>query len=159
MARLEMRPFATAEAETVAHWAATPQEVWQITGSEEFPLMREHVVAWPSEADHALTLRRDGDLVAYGEIVIDPVEGDVEIQHLLVAPDMRHLGVGQAMLSRLCAFVAGLRASSEVWARVGRDNAAALRCARAVGFEEVSAMSGPRYHWLKKRLTDNPRRL
>ena len=148
-----MRPFATAEAETVAHWATTPREVWQVTGAEEFPLTREHVTAWPSEADHALTLRREGDLVAYGEVVIDPVEGDVEIQHLLVAPDMRHLGIGQAMLSRLSAFVAGLRSYPEVWVRVDRENSAALRCARAVGFEEVAAMSGPRYLWLKKRLT------
>lgn len=152
MARLEMRPFATAEAETVAHWATTAREVWQVTGAEEFPLTRQHVAAWPSEADHALTLRRDGDLVAYGEIVIDPVEGDVEIQHLLVAPDMRHLGIGQAMLSRLSAFVAGLQSYPEVWARVSRDNDAALRCARAVGFEDVDAMSGPRYLWLKKPL-------
>jgi len=152
MPRWEMRPFAVVEAETIAHWAATPQDARQVTGDDDFPLTREQVAAWPSEADHALTLRRDGDLVAYGEVVVDEVEGDVEIQHLLVAPDMRRLGVGQALLSRLCAFVAGLHPYPEVWARVGRDNETALRCARAVGFEEVEAMSGPRYRWLKKRL-------
>lgn len=153
MPRWEMRPFATAEAETVAHWAVTSQEAWQVTGDEEFPLTRDHVAAWPSEADHAFTLRRDGDLVAYGEIVIDEVEGDAEIQHLLVAPDMRRLGIGQAMLSRLSAFVAGLHPYPEVWARVSRDNESALHCVRAVGFEHVDAMSGPRYLWLKKPLT------
>lgn len=152
MSRFELRPFATQESETIAHWAATIEEVWQVTGTHDFPLTGATVTGWTREADHAFTLRRDGDLVAYGEIVEDEVEGDIEVQHLLVAPDMRHLGVGQAMLSRLCAFIAGSRPYREIWTRVGRDNPIALRCAEAVGFVQVEAMSGPRYLWLKKTL-------
>ncbi len=112
----------------------------------------DQVAAWTYEADYAFTLRRHGDLAAYAEIVEDVVENDVEIQHLLVAPDMRQAGVGKALLSRLCAFLAATRPYPEVWLRVGHDNEAAAACARAVGFERVAAMSGPRYFWLKKSL-------
>lgn len=149
----ELRPFAMVEAERVAGWAATPEDVWNVAASEEFPLTADQVAAWTWEADYVFTLRRDGDLVAYGEIVEDVVENDVEIQHLLVAPDMRSVGVGKALLSRLCAFLAAVRPYPEVWLRVGRENLPAAACAQAVGFEAAPGMSGPRYLWLKKSLT------
>lgn len=148
----EMRPFALVEAELVASWAATPEDVWAVAASEEFPLGADQIAAWTFEADYVFTLRRSGDLVAYGEIVEDVVENDVEIQHLLVAPDMRSAGVGKALLSRLCAFLAAARPYTEVWLRVGRENLSAAACAQAVGFESVSGISGPRYLWLKKSL-------
>jgi RimJ/RimL family protein N-acetyltransferase len=153
MARFEMRPFVPAEAETIAHWATTPDDMWRLTGSHEFPLTAAQVVVWNYEASYTFTLRREGDLVAYGEIIEDEVDNDVEIQHLMVAPDMRRQGCGQAMLSRLCAFLAASRSFEEVWARVGRDNNPALHTAEAVGFQEDVQMSGERYRWLKKSLT------
>jgi len=149
----EMRPLALPESELIASWAATPEDVWALAASHEFPLTADQVAAWTYEADFAFTLRRDGDLAAYAEIVEDVVEQDVEIQHLLVAPDLRSAGVGRAFLSRLCAFPAATRPYPEVWLRVGRDNAPAAACARAVGFEDVPAMSGPRFRWLKKKLS------
>jgi len=149
----EMRPLALPESELIASWAATPEDVWALAASHEFPLTADQVAAWTYEADFAFTLRRDGDLAAYAEIVEDVVEQDVEIQHLLVAPDLRSAGVGRAFLSRLCAFLAATRPYPEVWLRVGRDNAPAAACARAVGFEDVPAMSGPRFRWLKKKLS------
>jgi ribosomal protein S18 acetylase RimI-like enzyme len=148
----DLRPFALPEAELVASWAATADEAWDVTGAREFPLTADEVAAWTYEADFAFTLRRDGDLAAYGEIVEDVVEQDIEIQHLLVAPDMRSVGVGKALLSRLCAVLAATRPYPEVWLRIGHDNAPAAACARAVGFEESPGMSGPRYRWLKKSL-------
>ena len=152
MPSYEMRPFAMPEAERVASWAKTPEEAMDVSGAQTSFLTADDVAAWTYEADYCFTLRWDGDLVAYGEIVEDVVENDVEIQHLLVAPDMRSVGVGKAMLSRLCAFLAGARPYEEVWLRVGRENAPAAACARAVGFEAVTGMSGPRYLWLKKGL-------
>ncbi len=148
----ELRPFALPESELVASWAATVNEAWEVTASDDFPLTPDDVASWTYEADFAFTLRRDGDLVAYGEIVEDVVEQDVEIQHLLVAPDMRSVGVGKALLSRLCAVLAATRPYPEVWLRIGHDNVPAAACARAIGFEEVAGMSGPRYRWLKKSL-------
>ena len=140
------------EAEIIAGWAADADEVRFLTGSDDFPLTPGDVAAWTYEADYALTLRREGDLAAYAEIVEDVVEQDIEIQHLLVAPALRSVGVGQAMLLRCCAFVAALRPYPEVWLRVSRDNAPAAACARAAGFEAVTQMSGPRYLWMKKTL-------
>jgi ribosomal protein S18 acetylase RimI-like enzyme len=151
----ELRPFAMPEAETIAGWATDAHEVRFLTGTDDFPLMPGDVAAWTYEADYALTLRRGGDLAAYAEIVEDVVEQDIEIQHLLVAPDLRSVGVGRAMLLRCCAFLSEVRAYPEVWLRVSRDNAPAAACASAAGFETVSQMSGPRYLWMKKVLMLN----
>ena len=149
----ELRPFAMPEAETIASWASDAAEVRFLTGADDFPLTPGDVAAWTYEADYALTLRRAGDLAAYAEIVEDVVEQDVEIQHLLVAPDLRSAGVGRAMLSRLCAFVSEVRPYQEVWLRVSRDNLPAAACAAAAGFVAEEKMSGPRYQWYKKSLT------
>lgn len=152
MPRFELRPFAMQEAETIAAWAVTSEEGRFLTGSEDFPLTADDVAAWTYEADYALTLRRDGDLAAYAEIVEDVVEQDIEIQHLVVAPDLRSDGIGRAMLLRLCTFLTEVRPYPEVWLRVSRDNTPATACATAAGFEAVANMSGPRYQWYKKNL-------
>lgn len=149
----ELRPFAMPEAETIAGWAADAAEVRFLTGEGDFPLTPGDVAAWTYEADYALTLRRAGDLAAYAEIVEDVVEQDIEIQHLLVAPDLRSVGVGRAMLLRCCAFIAEARPYPEVWLRVSRDNFPAAACAAAAGFLAEEKMSGPRYQWYKKSLT------
>ena len=70
----------------------------------------------------------------------------------IVAVTRRAAGVGRAFLSRLCAFLAASRPYQEVWLRVGRDNVPAAACARAAGFEDIPAMSGPRFRWLRKSL-------
>ncbi len=155
--RFELRPLALPEAETVAGWAQDAADVRFLTGGEDFPLTAGDVAAWTYECDYALTLRRGGDLAAYAEIVEDVVEQDVEIQHLLVAPDLRSAGVGRAMLTRVCAFLAELKPYLEVWLRVHRENAPALACAAAAGFEAVEKMSGPRFFWLKKSLAKSDR--
>jgi len=148
----ELRPFAMPEAETIAGWASDADEVRFLTGTDDFPLTPGDIAAWTYEADYALTLRRGGDLAAYAEIVEDVVEQDVEIHHLLVAPDLRSLGVGRTMLLRCCAFLSEVRSYPEVWLRVSRDTPPAAACAAAAGFETVSQMSGPRYLWMKKEL-------
>ena len=152
MPTFELRPFTLPEAEWVAGWASTPADLREMAATDDFPLSADQVAAWTYEADFVFTLRREGDLVAYGEIVEDAVEGDVEIQHLLVASDMRSVGIGKALLSRLCAFLAATLPYSEVWLRVGRENLPAAACARAVGFEVEEKMCGPRYLWMKKSL-------
>ena len=153
MPEFEMRPFHPAEAETIAHWLTEPEDVWRLTGDRDLVVNAEKVVAWTWETNYTFTLRSHGDLVAYGEIVEDEVDNDVEIQHLLVAPDVRNRGIGRALLSRLCAFLAGARPYKEVWLRVGRDNPPAAHCAEAVGFVLDDKMSGPRYAWYKKSIT------
>lgn len=147
----EIRPFAVAEAETVAGWAVSVEDREQLDGAWAL-LTADDVTLWTLETTWAFTLRRDGDVVAYGEILEDEVEGDVEIQHLLVAPDMRGVGVGRALIGRLCAFLAASRPYAEVWLRAGRGNAAVIACAHAAGFTDVAAMSGPRFLWLKRPL-------
>jgi len=137
----------------IAHWVEDPEDVWRLTGARDLVVNTDKVVSWTWEANYTFTLRSHGDLVAYGEIVEDEVDNDVEIQHLVVAPDVRGQGIGKAMLSRLCAFLEAGRPYDEVWLRVGRDNEPAARCASAIGFVVDEKMSGPRYAWYKKELT------
>lgn len=149
----ELRPFAAPEAERIAGWAATPEDVWHAAAVLQFPLAASDVTRWTMETNFAFTLRVEGDLAAYAEIVEDEVEGDVEIQHLLVAPDLRGRGIGRMMLARMGAFLAAARPYPEVWMRVGQENAPGLRCAAAAGFEAIDALSGPQYVWLKKLIS------
>lgn len=148
----EIRPFNAVEAYTIAHWVKTPEDLWSLTGQRDIPLTADQVAAWPMEANFAFTLRYYGDLVAYAEIVEDEVEGDAEIQHLIVAPDMRGQGHGKAMLERLCDFLQQARPWPHVWVRVPRQHPASEQCARSAGFEEQLDVSGPRFLWLKKQL-------
>jgi len=150
MTEFTLRPFAVAEAEQVAHWAAAPQDLWHAAASREFPLTAKQVTRWALEANFAWILRADGDMAAYAEIVEDDVEQDAEIQHLLVAPDLRGQGYGQELLTRLCAFLAQERPYPEVWMRVARDNGNGIQCAEGAGFAESEALSGPHYVWLKR---------
>jgi RimJ/RimL family protein N-acetyltransferase len=152
MPRFELRPFHPAEAELISHWAANADDLWKLAGSRDWPLTPDQVTAWVFETNFTFTLRYEGDLVAYGEIVEDEVAADVEIQHVVVAPDMRSQGIGKALVSRLCAFLAASRPYNEVWARVGRDNSSAARCFSAVGFVEDPSHSGDIYLWFKKPL-------
>jgi GNAT superfamily N-acetyltransferase len=152
MAHDELRPFAMAEAETVAGWAASGAERQRLDG-ESAPLRRADIALWLMECQAAFTLRRDGDLAGYGEIVEDEVAQDVEIQHVLVAPDMRCAGVGRMILQRLCALLEETRPYGEVWLRAERTNDAMIVCAYAADFTDAPDMSGPRYLWLKKPLS------
>ena len=151
MAHYELRPFGPAEAAMIAAWSASAEDREGLDGGQNL-LTADEVVFWSLEANWAFTLFRDGTPVAYGEIVEDEVEGDVELQHLLVAPRARRSGVGQALVSRLCAFLAASRPYPEVWLRAGRQNGAMQCCAHAAGFADVAEMSGPRFLWLKKSL-------
>lgn len=153
MALFELRPFALAEAGQIASWAQRAEDAWQVAGARE-PLTAADITRWTLETNYALTLRLDGDPVAYAEIVEDDVEGDAEIQHLLVAPAMRNRGVGRTMLARLCAFAHERLPYPEVWLRTRRDHPPTLRCARAAGFTPVEALSGPQYVWMKRATTE-----
>lgn len=153
MALFELRPFALVEAAPIARWAQSAEDAWQAAGTRE-PLTAADITRWTLETNYALTLRLDGDPVAYAEIVEDDVEGDAEIQHLLVAPDMRNRGVGREMLAHLCVFAAERLPYPDIWLRARRDHEPALRCARAAGFRAVEALSGPQYVWLKRAVAD-----
>jgi GNAT superfamily N-acetyltransferase len=154
MAHYELRPFGPVEAVAVASWAASPEDRQELGGAA-YALTADDVTLWTLEANWSFTLFQDGLPVAYGEIIEDEVEGDVELQHLLVAPSLRRAGVGRALVSRLCTFLAASRPYREVWLRAGRQNAAMQCCACAAGFVEVADMSGPRFLWLKKSLAES----
>lgn len=150
----ELRPFSITDAATVCQWAASELDLEQLEPSASFPLTPDQIAAWTFEANYAFTIAYNGTLVGYGELIEDDVAGDIEIQHLLVEPEMRGQGIGKALIERLCAFITYGTAYREVWLRVGRDNYAGQLCATATDFAVDQIASGPRYIWYTKILQD-----
>lgn len=148
----ELRPFDLEDSTEVASWASSAEDAWIMNSSIDYPLQPDTVTSWRLESDYAFILCLDGDMVAYGDIVEDVVEGDVEIQRILVSPELRGRGIGKALLTRMCVFLAASSQYSEVWIRIGRKNGPAGSCARAAGFIDDPKLSGPKYIWMKKNL-------
>ena len=150
----QLRPFNLEDSSIVATWVSSPEDAYALDPASFYPTSAETVNSWrvESAADYAFILCLDGDMVAYGDIIEDDADKDIEIQRILVKPEMRDQGIGSALLSRLCAFIVESYSYTEVWMRVGRDNATAASCARATGFLEDATHSGPKYIWMKRVL-------
>ena len=96
------------------------------------------VVAWSELPDvEAVVLVEDGHVVGYGEIWVDPAENEVELAHLIVAPERRGRGLGRRLVGELVQ--QAWRHYPFVALRVHSRNEAAIRCYSAAGFERASA--------------------
>ena len=150
----QLRPFNLEDTETVAEWVNSPEDAYALDPTSFYPLSPDTVKGWrvESASDYAFILCLDGDMVAYGDIIEDEADKDIEIQRILVKPEMRDRGIGSVLLGRLCAFIVESYPYTEVWMRVGRDNAPAASCGRAAGFQQDDTHSGPKYIWMKRTL-------
>ena len=150
----QLRPFNLEDSPIVADWVSSPDDAYAVDSTSFYPLSADTVQGWrvESASDYAFILCLDGDMVAYGDIIEDEADKDIEIQRILVKPDMRDQGIGSALLSRLCAFLVESYPYTEVWMRVGRENVSAASCGRAAGFVEDDTHSGPKYIWMKRTL-------
>ncbi len=150
----QLRPFNLEDSHIVASWVISPEDAYAVDTASFYPMSPETVSGWrvESASDYAFILCLDGDMVAYGDIIEDEADKDIEIQRILVRPELRDQGIGSALLSRLCAFIVESYPYTEVWMRIGRDNAAAASCARATGFVQDNTHSGPKYIWMKRML-------
>lgn len=138
MTRMNLLPFATAHAATVAGWPTTPTEVVMWCGQQEFPVPARTISAWQQDDDvqaHVLVEREE--LVGYGELWFDAEEDEVELARIIVAPEARGKGLGRVLVRGLLA-----RAHKAGWAdvfmRVHPDNETALRCYLGAGFVPVA---------------------
>lgn len=138
MTRMNLLPFATAHAATVAGWPTTPTEVVMWCGQQEFPVPARTISAWQQDDDvqaHVLVEREE--LVGYGELWFDAEEDEVELARIIVAPEARGKGLGRVLVRGLLA-----RAHKAGWAdvfmRVHPDNETALRCYLGSGFVPVA---------------------
>jgi ribosomal protein S18 acetylase RimI-like enzyme len=98
------------------------------------PVPAEEIRAWAREDGvQPYGLYDDGRLVAYGELWVNDDEDEVELARLVVDPDERGHGLGRRLVAEL--LVPALGQHARVFMRVHPDNAAALRCYAAAGFE------------------------
>ncbi|WP_223146377.1 GNAT family N-acetyltransferase [Streptomyces apricus] len=138
---MNLLPFDSKSAATVAGWARSATEAVMWCGAREFPVSGETVAAWQHEPDVTARALMDGErLVGYGELWLDIEEDEVELARVVVAPEARGRGLGRALVRGLLA-EARLTGTADVFMRVHPDNAVALRCYRGAGFEPVDAGS------------------
>lgn len=158
---MSLTPFDPASAALVASWAAGDASVvraWIAIEADAVPA--EVVAGWADEDDveaFVFSEAADGTPVAYGELWLDHDEGDVELAHLLVAPERRGQGVGRAFVRALAEHARRTHPElSLVLLRVQPENVRAIRAYAAAGFvdvpadEQVTWNEGQRatYHWM-----------
>lgn len=135
---MELRPFAVADATTVARWPASAAEAALWCGSPDFPVAAQVVAGWQQDPDvrgHVLAV--SGTLLGYGEVWCDEGEGEAELARVIVAPGARGRGVGRRLVRGLAE--QALRAGyTEMFMRVHPTNTDALRCYRGAGFLPVA---------------------
>ncbi|WP_221350672.1 GNAT family N-acetyltransferase [Streptomyces beigongshangae] len=138
---MQLLPFGTDHAATVAGWPVSAAEAVMWCGLREFPVAEETVAAWQHAPDVAARVLSDGGRVlGYGELWFDAEGDEVELARIVVAPGARGKGLGRELVRALVA-EARLSGLSDVFVRVHPGNAVALRCYRGAGFETVAAAS------------------
>ena len=146
---MELRGFADEHARLVAGWASTAQEVGLLCGRVEYPFPEELTGSWRKvDPDIQSYLFFDGGCtdggctdcerpVGYGEVWLDDDEDEVELARLIVDPALRGRGIGAGLVRALLkpAIEAG---HPDIFLRVRRDNAIAIKIYLTVGFVDVS---------------------
>ncbi|GAA3076628.1 GNAT family N-acetyltransferase [Streptosporangium carneum] len=136
---MNLLPFATTYAATVAGWPASAREVAMWCGRQEFPLPSQAVADWQAAQDVRSHMLFEGrEPLGYGELWFDAKEDEVELARIIVAPGARGAGVGRELVRELVA-LAREAGYADVFMRVHPDNERALRCYRRAGFLPVDA--------------------
>ena len=144
--------FNLLDAPLVASWLLDADDVATFTGERHYPIVGSDVAIWSRDATSAHLLLDDGEPVAYGEVVEDDAEGDIEIARLILAPDRRTCDAGQVLIASLCEVASRLFPYDCVWLRVGRADDRTLSNGMRNGFVEDPAASGQNFIWLRKQL-------
>ncbi|HEY3330637.1 MAG TPA: GNAT family N-acetyltransferase [Capsulimonadaceae bacterium] len=148
--KYELIPFRLDDAALVADWLLDADDVAQVTGERRFPVDPSDIVVWSYEASRAYLLIEGEVPVAYGELVEDEADGDIEIGHVVIAPDSRSGDAGRDLLAQLVDKAQDGYPYDDIWLRVSRSNARQLRDAAANGFTEEPEASGENFIWLRK---------
>lgn len=113
--------------------------------STSLPLTANKVITWKRPGGRALVLIHAGDSrpLGYGEL--NPLRADpahLWLGHVIVRPDQRGRGAGQALVRALLEFAAERLFARNVSLIVFPENKAAIKCYRRVGF----SIAGEEYH-------------
>lgn len=131
--------FRESFASEIVRWPRSAKEAhaWCSHAGASLPGV-EVFKSWHADPDvHPYVLLYEGRPVAYGEIWADPVEQEIELARLIVAPAKRGQGLGQhfvgELLSRSIPF-----GFSRAYVRVAPDNLTAIGCYRKAGFTRLT---------------------
>lgn len=136
---VEILRFDPVHAELISSWPNDTADCLAWCSAES--VSAADVATWSAAgaADHgveAWVVAFDGVPVGYGELWIDDDENEVELAHLIVAPDHRSVGVGRQLVAALTE--RGAARHDTIVLRVRPENLAAQRCYAAAGFLRVS---------------------
>ncbi len=156
--RLRLAVFDPLCAAQIAQWVETPEQLRWVAPSTQLPLTPAKVAGWKKPEGQAFLLRHEGDArpVGYGEL--NPMRAAPEhpwLGHVIVRPDQRGLGIGQALVRALVEHACDRLFARAVSLIVCPDNSAAIECYRRVGFAITGeehhrfGASGPRHRFLR----------
>src|SRR5262245_43097461 len=141
MAIVQLRPFDPALAEQITTWTTSADEVnaWSSRFDDQVP--PEVIVGWSRADDvEAYVGVVDATVVAYGELWLDPDEGEVELARLLLEPSRRGRGLGKELTRSLVERAWQSHPElPHVILRVRPDNAVARHAYVGAGFVELDA--------------------
>jgi RimJ/RimL family protein N-acetyltransferase len=141
MAGVRLQPFDPALAERIATWTTSADEVnaWSSRFDDHVP--SEVIVGWSRADDvEAYVGVVDHTVIAYGELWLDPDEGEVELARLLLEPSRRGQGLGKELTRSLVDRARQAHPElPHVILRVRPDNAVARRAYLGAGFVELDA--------------------
>lgn len=135
---IELCRFRDGDAEEIVGWVQTAAEAQAWAGNATpYPVAPKQFSLWHAEPDvRPWTARRNGTLLAYGELWLDRAGDEVELARLLVHPQHRGRGIGRRFTSQLIN--RAIAHSPNIFLRVLPDNEPAIRCYQAAGFARVS---------------------
>jgi len=150
MPHYSLQPFNVYDAIAVASWLLDADDVALATGERRYPVEPADVIVWSHEASRAYLLTCDGEPAGYAELVEDEADGDLDIDHVVLAPERRHDETGCQLLELLTSEARRGFPYDAVWLRVHRENIRQIDHAAKVGFVESPEVSGPKFIWHKK---------
>jgi ribosomal protein S18 acetylase RimI-like enzyme len=137
---LTLQPYDRAHAPTVLTWVRSDAEATAWASLPERPADPAILDGWHAE-EWVLPFLGivDGHPVAYGELWDDAEEDEVELARILVDPGLRGQGIGGAFTAALTEQAASLGRAA-TWLRMLPENASAIACYRAAGYERAGAV-------------------
>lgn len=154
--KADIVPYTAEYAATVQGWIDSEETFRALGGHEEYPPADDLVASWQTEQRTSHLLFSNNRPIAFAQLWDHPLEMAVEIEHLLVKPDMRNHGVGSRMLVLLYEFASRWRGLAKVIAHVPQDQPAALACCLKAGFS-MEGMSSFKNSIRMLRLVDRRR--
>ena len=136
--RQRVRRANAGDAAKIATLVSSAEDLRQVSPLEAYPLDQATVLHWLMQRDAGYALEDRGELVAYGELVLDKDDSArLWIGHMIVHPRRRGLGLGQRLVHELVRVAEHEREAREVAISAFADNPRALNCYEACGFIRV----------------------